>query len=222
MSTSGTYLFNPDLAELFDEAFERIGFDPANVSYRHMSSAARSANLLFSQWITRGVLSWAVEKAEHTVTVGESHFSLPSGAIDIVSAMLVRNGFYTPMQPIGRDEYHALVDKTLQGRPDRYYVDRRAYDPEVYYWQVASNGTDIVSFWYFRQVQDVGSPRNTLDMPQYFQEAFAAGLAAKLAEKYAPEHLSVKEPLYQRAFELALIEDGSRAPLSISVTYPGV
>lgn len=219
LTTSNTYLFNPDLAEMVDEAFERAGIDPADIGYRHIVSARRSMNLMFSRWINRGVLTWAVDHAQHTVTQGEISFVLPDGGLDILSANLERDGTATPMQVMDRGEYHRIVDKMTQGRPGRYFVERTNATPVVHYWQAAGNDSDVIDFWFFRQIQDAGNAHNTLDMPPNFAEAFVSGLAAHLAEKYSPARLSEKQQLYQRAFEEALINDGSRAPLNIGFKY---
>ena len=52
MTTSGTYLFNPDLAELVDEAMERARIDPAHITARHILSARRSMRFILSGWAT--------------------------------------------------------------------------------------------------------------------------------------------------------------------------
>lgn len=219
MSKSNRFLFNPDLAEMVDEAFERIGIDPADVTSRHINSARRSMNFMLQHWATKGVHAWAVERAQQNVTVGMETFVMPKGALDIVTATLKRQGFDTPMYPISREDYQNITDKDHRGRPDRYFVDREIGQNTVYIWQAGSNSTDILEYWYFRQLQDAGSFRNTLDIPSYFYEAFVAGLASGLAEKYQPERLAEKRSLYMQCFSEALIEDGSRAPLAVSVSY---
>lgn len=219
MTTTNTYLFNPDLSEYIEEAFERIGIEPGGIGQQHLVSARRSMNFMFTYWQSRGVLHWAMEQAAHMTTPGETSFTLPKGGLDILTAVLRRDGVDVPMSPIAVEDYNTIPDKTTQGRPDRYFVERRAYAPTVHYWQAALNNTDQIVYWYFRQIQDAGKARNTIDMPHYWAEAFTSGLAAALAEKYAPQRLNEKQQLYDRAFEWALMEDGSRAPLVVTAKY---
>lgn len=219
MSTSATYLFDPDLAEMVDDAFERAGVDPATLTQRHINSARRGMNFMFSYWWTRGVHQWLVEKQSQAVTKGMQTFTLSEGGLDILTASLRRDGVDTPMVPISREDWQAIPDKDVEGRPDRYFVDRTTGTPTVYIWQAGENATDTIEYWYFRQFQDAGRARNTLDIPYYFQDAFAAGLAARLALKYTPQKYSVLAAEAENSLRFALIEDGSRAPLNISVSY---
>ena len=219
MSGAGSHLFDPDLAELIDEAFERIGVDPVKITARHIRSARRSMNLMLSLWATRGVTDWGVEQAQVTVTPGMTTFDLPEGAYDILEANVIRDRSATPMTAIGREEYHDLPRKDDAGLPDRYFVDRGKRPPKVYIWQIGENSTDVIDYWYFRQYKDVGGMGERLDMPHFFFEAFASGLAARLAEKYQPERLAEKMQIAENALTLALQEDGSRADLRISVRY---
>lgn len=219
MASSGTYLFNPDLADIVDEAFERVGVDPAAVTARHIKSARRSMNLMLQHWATQGVHSWAVEKTSVTTTPGMTMFLMPPEALDILTASLSRDGVDVEMYPITRNEYQSIPDKSQTGRPDRYFVDRVVGANTVYIWTAVSNSTDVIEYWYFRQLQDAGRATNTLDIPAYFYEAFCAGLAAKLAEKYSPARLPEKAALARETLRAALLEGGSRAPLEARVSY---
>ena len=53
MTTSGTAVFNLDLSELVEEAFERVGSE-LRTGY-DMRTARRSLNLLFADWANRGI-----------------------------------------------------------------------------------------------------------------------------------------------------------------------
>jgi len=193
MATSGTFLFNPQLADQIDEAFERCGIDPADLKARHVRSAVRSANLVFSEWQNFGYKQYALEFVSQAITsVGQTTFQLPVGGLDIFHATLKREGRESEMYPIARSDYNALHDKTLTGRPDRYFVDRGDFvgdDPRstVFLWQAAERTSDTIEMWYIRKQEDAGAPMNTLDMsPNYF-EAFASGMAFHLSRKYAPD-----------------------------------
>jgi len=96
------------------------------------------------------------------------------------------------MYPIARSDYNALHDKTLEGRPDRYFVDRSTFIGDtpastVFLWQAAERVTDTMEIWYIRRHEDVGSMSNTLDLSPNYQEAFACAMAYFLSRKYSPE-----------------------------------
>ena len=192
MATSGTFAFNPKFAEHIDEAFERCGIDPAELKARHIRSAKRSANLMMKDWQNFGLKQHALEFVSQPLTAGTGTFVLPTGGVDIFHATLKRDGRETEMYPISRSDYNALHDKSLQGRPDRYFVDKSTFTGDapastVYLWQVPENSTDTIELWYVRTLEDVGDPMNTLDLPAAYQEAFSAGMAFMLSKKFAPE-----------------------------------
>lgn len=191
MTTTGTYTYNPILADIFDEAVEDSGIDPSATGGAHIKAMLRTLKTMVnSEWATIGFRQWMIaEAATHTVSVGEVTFTLPVGGIDIVNAVLRRQaGQATPadveMYVITRQEYAVLTNKNIQGRPDRYFVDRQSAAKTVYYWQAGSNTTDQIVFDYFHQMQDVGNLSQNLDLPVHAYAACVAGLAARLALKW--------------------------------------
>lgn len=78
-----------------------------------------------------------------------------------------------------------ITNKTVKGRPDRYFVDRQYAQKVVYYWQAGSNTTDQIIYNAFHQNQDVtDNMQANLDIPSYAYEALCAGLAARFALKW--------------------------------------
>ena len=204
MTTSGTFIYNPFIAELFDEAFENAGVDPSVSGGAHIKSAQRSLRLLLnSEWSTIGIRNWMVAQETHTTAVGETSFVLPAGGMDIVEAVLRRPNPNTStfsdveMYAITRNEYYTLVTKQNQGRPDRYWVERLGDTKVVHYWQAGSNTTDQIVYSMFQQNQDVtSSMSNTLGLPTYAYAALAAGLAARLALKWNPQKYELLQAVY--------------------------
>jgi hypothetical protein len=193
LGTSGTYVFNPELAEHIDEAFERCGIDPADLKARHIRSAVRSANLMLSDWQNFGFKQFTLIKITETFTsVGQQSFTLPTGGVDIFHATLKRDGRESEMYPIARSDYNALHDKALKGRPDRYFVDRSTFigftpASTVFLWQATENITDTMEIWYISRHMDAGTMANTLKLSSNYQEAFSCAMAYALSRKYAPE-----------------------------------
>lgn len=204
MTESGTYLFNPFVAELFDEAFENAGVDPQVPGGAQIKSAQRSLRFMInSEWATIGIRNWMVAQEIHTTAVGETSFTLPAGGMDIVEAVLRRpgNGVATysdvEMYAITRNEYYTLVTKGAQGRPDRYWVERLADTKVVHYWQAGSNTTDQIVFSMFQQNQDITSSLQlNLGLPVYAFAAAAAGLSARLALKYNAQKYELLQAIY--------------------------
>lgn len=190
MASSGTYAFNPEFADHIDEAFERCGIDPAELKARHIRSAIRSGNLIFADWQNFSHKQHNLAFVSQALTKADQSFNLPVGGYDIFHATVKRSGRETEMYPISRSDYNAITDKTVQGRPDRYFVDRGSFVPsagsKVFLWQAAENATDTLEIWYLRTQQDVGDMSATLAMSKNYQEAYACAMAYHLCRKYAP------------------------------------
>lgn len=232
MSTSGTYLADPTLADFGDEAFERAGILPRAITADHIASLRRSIAFLLSGWSVTGPRQWKFSTLAHTVTAAETSFDLPFGMIDVKTVTLTRGAVETEMLPMARAEYRVLHNKTVQGRPSTYFVNRRrgtqdspapTTPMQFFYWQAAENSTDIITVEYYSQIEDqvTGSMRGTFDLPFRWHEPFAAELAARLAQKWKPERYADLRIVADKVTKDADGEDTEKNPLFISVDYRG-
>lgn len=235
MSTTGTYITDPKIAEYGDEAFERAGVQPAAIGAEHIASLRRSIGFLLSTWAVKGPRQWKFGTLAHVTTTLETSFDLPAGMIDVKTVTLTRSSNETEMLPMSRSEYRVLHNKTVTGRPVSYFVDRRrntavgttpdvgAIRPKFFYWRAAENSTDIITVEYYSQIEDVAPTgmSTTLDIPFRFQEPFVAALAARMAQKWNYKRFADLDALAARAWKDADSEDTENAPLFISVDYGG-
>lgn len=194
MSTTGTYEFDPKLEEILAESYERAGVDAAAIGAPLLEAAFRSMRLMLnSEWSTLGYRQWTIQRAEQATTVGMTDFLLPPGAIDIIAAVHRRNTKDTELYGISRNEYLTIVNKALQGRCDRYFVDRQAgpLGRKCFIWRAGANTTDIIVFDYFSQIQDAVNSESDgamgLNLPAHAFDAMCAGLGMRLAQKFNPE-----------------------------------
>lgn len=242
MATTGTYLYDPQIAEVMDEAFERGALmDPKDIGQRHIESFFRSLRtMLNSEWSNLGERRWMIEQTSEPMTVDKFQFRLPIGAIDVVGMVLRRNNADTEMYAISREDYLAIPDKTINGRPDRWWVDRQAgnfsttlSNKVVNLWQRGSNTTDEIVYDYLRQIQDPGAPRNTLQIPANAMAALMAGMSAYMAEKFRPERFPLlmvrykgpnwADPTKTVGGELGalLMEDRERSDIELMANFTG-
>lgn len=128
--------------------------------------------------------------------------------------------------PISRTEYAAQPNKFQQAFPTTVWWDRApAYGgSSLTTWPVADqNGPYLLFYWAMVQIDDVQMQGGaSLDVPERFLEAFASGLAAKLAWKYpenimkngiSPEKL---DQIAERAWAWASGQDTENVPIFIS------
>ena len=187
MTITANYAYlSPEVAEFVEEAFER-GADmaPSAIGQEHIASALRSIRFLLSEWNTYGVREWMVVRVSQTLTTADTDFDVAQvGVIDVLNAVLRRDGRDTPMYGMGRKEWLEIPDKTVQGRPSRFFADKQYDRVTVNLWQAPPNSTDIMIMDCLRQVSSAGTMANTLQLPPTAYECFVAGLAMKLAQKF--------------------------------------
>ena len=80
--TSGTAVFNLDLSEVVEEAFERCGSE-LRTGY-DLRTARRSLNLLFADWANRGVNMWTMEQGTIPLVYNQMTYALPNDTVDLL------------------------------------------------------------------------------------------------------------------------------------------
>ena len=130
MTTSGSRDFNLDVAEIIEEAYERCGLE-VRTGY-DAKTARRSLNLMFAEWANRGLNLWTVKQAFFTVTQGVSEYTLESGVVDLLDVVTRRDNTDYEIQRISRGDYATLPNKTTQGRPSQFWLDRQI-EPKLSY-----------------------------------------------------------------------------------------
>lgn len=171
------------------------------------------------EWANRGVHLWAVEEVTLPLVASDKDYTLATDTIALLEVIVRRDGVDTPVLPLTRDQYAMLPDKDSEGLPTNYYLDRQTPAPILYLWDVPENSTDEIHYWRMRQLEDFNTGANTADLPYRWLEAFTAGLAKKLAEKYSPDREMALSNKATARFNEANQEDRERAPTTIRVQY---
>ena len=218
MTTSGSRDFNLDVAEVIEEAYERCGLE-VRTGY-DAKTARRSMNLMFADWANRGLNLWTVKEANFTVTQGTSEYSLAADIVDVLDVVIRRSGTDYELQRISRGDYATLPNKSTQGRPSQFWLDRQI-TPVMYLWSTPENSTDQVRYYYVRRISAELRLVNTTDMPFRFYPCMVAGLAYYMAMKRAPDRIQMLKSVYEEEFQRAADEDQGRTPLKLqpSLSY---
>ena len=221
MAISGTTLFNPDLSELIEEAYERVGLE-VRTGYQ-FRTARRSLNFLLTSWANQGINLWTVTAGDINLTQGQGTYDLPADCIDIIEHVIRQNPGSQYNQTdliiprIALPTYAAIPNKLTQGRPVQVYVNRQTPIPQINIWPTPNQSGYIFHYWYLRRMDDAGANGNTTqEVPFRFYEALTAGLSWMLAQKQ-PEidynRVQMLKASYDEAFELAKDEDRDRSPV---------
>ena len=219
MATSGTVAFRPNVEEIITESFERCGIDIQTRTGDHAISARRSMNLLFSEFANRGINYWTLSQNTLTLVNGTTSYALPTGTIYILDAV-IRDSSSNTDQIINRitiQDYNQLPNKDSEGKPSQYMIDRQ-YTPVVYFWAVPNTSTYSMVYWAMNQLEDVTLSNQDADIPYRWNDTICAGLASKLAMKYAPEKFQVLNEMYERSFNFAASSDNDGVSLRVQPT----
>jgi len=222
MATSGTQTFNPDIAEICEEAFERCGLEMR--SGYDLRTARRSLNIMSAEWSNRGLNLWTVEEGTQTLTSGTATYTLPASTIDLLEHV-IRTGSGTSQSDLSLNRisvstYATITSKNSTGRPVQIYIDRQA-TPVFSVWPVPDDAnTYTVVYWRLKRIDDAGSAAsNTMDIPSRFIPCIVAGLAYNIGLK-RPEvdlnRVALLKAAYEEQFTLAADEDRDRSSVQFA------
>ena len=192
MATSGSYTFNPALGELTIYAYQLIGIRPTEILQEHIDASRMATNLMFTRWSNIGVNLWQVTSTTQALTQGTSTYSVSPNTVVILDAYItVTSGSVNTdriILPISRTEYASYPNKAQQGFPTTYWFDR-LLSPTITLWPVPNvdSGPSTLTYYSVTQIQDANfQGGQTVDVPYLWLEAFADGLAYRLAKVWNP------------------------------------
>ena len=226
MTTSGTYAYSPSMGELTMYAFNLCGIRGTELVQEHMESARMASNLLLGRWASQGVNLWKVELLSIPLVQGLSGYDVPSNVIVMLDTYVTTtdssgNSIDRLILPISRTEYSSYPNKEQQGFPTTYWMDR-LLSPTVTLWPVPDGSETTLNYYAVQQIQDANfSSGQTLDLPLYFLEAFAYGLAQRLATIWAPDRAVGLKTLADEAYQIAAMQNVETAQQYISPTISG-
>jgi hypothetical protein len=240
MTTSGTSIFNLNLSDLIEEAFERCGAE-LRTGY-DLRTARRSLNLLTIEWANRGINLWTIEQGSIPMVQGQIVYSLPVDTIDLLEHVVrTQTGQQQTDITINRisiDTYSTIPNKNAQGRPIQVWINRQSGatypvggqpagtnpttgvdNPSINVWPAPDqNNYYTFVYWRLRRLQDAGNGVTTQDIPFRFLPCLVAGLAYHLSIKLpgALERSMSLKAQYEELWQQAADEDREKAPLRIA------
>ena len=216
----------PDIAELFEEAYERAGLEMR--SGYDMRTARRSLNLLTLEWQNRGLNLFTVASGTIPLVAGQATYSAPVDTIDIIEHQLRTgagaNQTDTALERISVSTYAAQTNKAIPGRPTQIYIDR-AVSPTITLWPVPDAAQSYELFFYRLRAIDGLSAGvgNSAAIPSRFIPALVAGLAFEIASKRpeVSDRVMALKGIYEEQFQRAADEDRDKSSTFFAPFYPG-
>lgn len=227
MATTGTYTFNPSLGELTIYAYNLIGVRNTALLQEHFEAARMAANLLCANWSNRGVNLWAVDLVTVPLVAGQATYSVDANTVMVLDAyMTIDNGVSDPIDriilPVSRTEYASYPNKEQQGFTTVYWFDR-LIAPTVTLWPVPDGtSAQYLKYYRVRRIQDSAlQSAAQVEIPFLWLEAFAYGLAARLAVIWSPDKAAMLKPLADEAYAVAAEQNTEYAQQYISPQLSG-
>jgi hypothetical protein len=227
MATSGTYTFNPSLGEMTLYAYNLIGVRNTAVLQEHMEAARMATNMMLSRWANQGVNLWAVDLITTPLVTGQATYAVDSNTVVILDAYVQNDDSGANIDriilPVSRTEYASYPNKEQQGFPTVFWFDR-LLSPTVTLWPVPNtdNGPQSLKYYRVRQIQDADLQNGQqVEIPYLWLEAFAYGLAQRLATIWSPDKIQILKPMADEAYQIASSQNVETAQQYISPQIAG-
>jgi hypothetical protein len=227
MATSGTYTFNPSLGELTLYAYNLVGIRNTALLQEHLEAARMAANLMLARWSNQGVNLWAVDLITTPLVSGTATYPVDANTVMILDAYMATTSGTQEIDriilPVSRTEYASYPNKEQEGFPTVYWFDR-LLSPTITLWPVpnTTTGPQELKYYRVRRLQDANlSGAQEVEIPYLWMEAFAYGLAARLAMVWAPEKVALMKPFADEAYDIAASQNVEQAQQYISPQLAG-
>jgi hypothetical protein len=224
-NTSGTYNFAPSMGETVLYSYGLCQVRRAALTQAHFEDARMATNIMMGRWSADGVNLWQVDLQCIPLVQGCSTYQVPSNTIVMLDGYFTINNGQQEidriMTPISRTEYANYPNKQQQGAPTAFWFDR-LLAPTVTLWPCPNGQQASFKYYRLRQTQDsVLQNGQNVEIPIYFLEAYALGLAYRLALSWAADRVPVLKPLADEAWDVATRQNRETANTYVSPMLNG-
>jgi hypothetical protein len=157
----------------------------ATVAVEHSSDGITWVTDL-TQTLSAGAGQWTAMDLDLTPTARYWRLRDTSGTLAALTALSFSNApNEVPMAPLNRTQYMTLPNKNFAAsvgasKSLQYWFDKQI-TPRIWVWPVPGGGFDQIVVWLQRQIQDVGTPLQTLAIPQRWLEAVITLIAHRVS-----------------------------------------
>jgi hypothetical protein len=192
-----------------------------------MEAARMSTNMMLARWSNQGVNLRKVDLVTQNLTTGTATYNVDAKTVMILDAYIVNNqsgqNIDRLILPISRTEYASYPNKDQQGFPTVFWFDR-LLSPTVTLWPVPNTNNGPTQLKYYRVVRVEDSNLQNgeqVDVPYLWLEAFAYGLAYRLAKIWAPQMAATIKGDADEAYDIAARQNVEQAQQYISPVISG-
>ena len=153
---------------------------------------------------------------------GQATYDVDPNTVMILDAYTTAGGPDRVIMPISRTEYASYPNKTQQGFPTSFWFDR-LISPTVTLWPVPDgNSATTLKYYRVRRIQDANLRNGQqVEIPYLWLEAFADGLAYRLARIWAPQMAVNLKMQADESYQIAAVQNVENTPVYISPMIGG-
>jgi hypothetical protein len=148
---------------------------------------------------------------------------LTSGILSLTQVIVSSTNYEVPIDRYSRDQYESLTNKDSISRPLSYLYDKQL-TPVMTVWPLPSNSLSLLSIKRQRQVQDVGSLSQKIEVPERWFEAIIWMLAKNLSFELKgvdPSRIQLCQAMSQQYLSEAEDGETDSAPIFIAPNIRG-
>jgi len=161
---------------------------------------------------------WVWTDIDGSVTAFYWRVRVTTGTLSATSVVFGNTPNEIVMARLNRDSYNNLPNKTFQGRPLQFWLDRQLNQPFMYVWPVPNAAFTLsqITTYTKRYIMDVGSLTQEIEVPQRWFNAIVYLLSAALAEELPtvdPTLIQILDQKAMRALNQAEMEERDNSPI---------
>lgn len=221
MASSGTFDFSPSVADMAVHALLHCQIKRAQITPEHMIDVRMCANLLLAEWENTQPKLWEVKLHSELLVQGTPTYVMPPEMIlslDVYVSTTVGGEVLDRLAySVSRSEYAAYPNKLQEGAPTVFWFNRQIIPQVSFYLTPDAGGPYTAKIWHVRQIEDANATgAQTPDLARRFLPAFGYGLAARVAQIYAPARFDALEVVHQRLLTQATGQDQENADVQLT------
>lgn len=224
-NTTGTYNFAPSMGETVLYSYGIAGVKRTALTQQHFEDARIATNMLMGRWGSDGVNLWSVDLQTIQLVQGQATYPVPANTVVMLDMYYTLNTGTAQidriMLPISRTEYASYPNKAQQGAPTVAWFDR-LLSPTVTLWPTPNGQQAYFKYYRLRQTQDSNLTNGAnVEIPWYYLEAYAFGLAYRLALIWNPDRAIQLKPQADESYGIARTQNTEQAMFYVSPMVNG-
>jgi hypothetical protein len=215
-------LFQPNIGAMTLYAYQLLGMRPTSLIQEHIDSARMATNMLLARWSAEGVNLWEIDLFDIPLRKGVGEYLLPDDIVGLLDVYVTQeNGIDRIMASISRTEYANYPDKKLQAFPTVFWFNQQL-NSTINIWPTPPDDKLVLHGYYMKQIPEANVQGASYpEIPLYFQEAFAYGLAARLAMIWVPEKAQMLDGLARESYQVASEQNVEDAKIYVTPMVSG-